>query len=35
MISKIEGGMHDIKISEIQSLAHKLETSVKKIIAEV
>ena len=35
MISKIERGMHDIKITEIQRLAFGLETSVKKIIAEI
>ena len=35
MISKIERGMHDIKITEIQRVAFGLETSVKDIIAEV
>lgn len=35
MISKIESGMHDLKITEIQRLAFGLETSVKNIIAEV
>lgn len=34
MISKIESGMHDTKITEIQRLAFGLETSVKNIIAE-
>ena len=35
MISKIERGKHDIKITEIQRLAFGLETSVKDIIAEI
>ena len=35
MISKIERGMHDIKITEIQRLAFGLDTSVKDIIAEI
>jgi hypothetical protein len=32
---KFERGMDDIKITEIQRLAFGLETSVKKIIAEI
>lgn len=35
MISKIERGMYDIKITEIQRLAFGLETSVKEIITEI
>ena len=35
MISKIERGKHDIKITELQKLSFGLETTLKIIIAEV
>ena len=35
MISKIERGNHDIKITELEKLSFGLETTLKIIIAEV
>ena len=35
MISKIERGKHDIKITEIERLSFGLETSIKVLVVEV
>ena len=35
MISKIEQGKHDIKISELERLSFGLETTIKVIIVEI
>ena len=35
MISKIERGKHDIKITELQKLSFGLETTLKVIVAEI
>ena len=35
MISKIERGKHDIKLTELERVSFGLETSIKVIIAEI
>lgn len=35
MISKIERGKHDIKITELEKMSFGLETTLKIIVAEI
>ena len=35
MISKIERGKHDLKLTELERVSFGLETSIKVIIAEI